>query len=557
MIDNQLHNTNKTYHFSAFRLDAKERILWCSDENIPLTPKQFDLLFYFIENAGNLTTKSELLDAVWNDTYVEESTLARNVSWLRKKLTSYSNGERFIETVPKLGYRFTAEVSQSEAGKNTVIIEEQTIQHFRGEEIITFDETEPIIKEETWQDKVEEKIQISTPQNVSSISNRSMNISLLPLVALGTIILTVIGFAVFKNGLQASVPNTGLDTNAQIIIENITIDASQKNVDTGIKVQAGDIIDLSVVGHYQNETGKVWTFEGDKNVDVSTDQTFPKSALWSLVGWIGTESDKDKYFQVSKTKTITADKSGTLYFALNDRKNNSENKSGELNVTVTLNRPIVIGNQLIKIGSVVNLQNRYPNAGDYLDAWGQVWSKPEFSIVPTETKFVSTHRKPDRDNGSGSWEIVSATDKRNGEPLMVGDEIQLKNRHPNAGYLDTCGWIKDMPVFKDYINQTTAVFTTRSFERDNGTGTWIVRSASKSDGSPILEGDSIGLESSFSLEENGKIRKPGFLIVAGSVDSIPAFNDYDGSLLVFTQEISASQPIPDIWTITISKATLK
>jgi DNA-binding winged helix-turn-helix (wHTH) protein len=42
--------------------------LWCGDELISLTPKQFELLFYFVENAGRVTSKNELLDAVWADT---------------------------------------------------------------------------------------------------------------------------------------------------------------------------------------------------------------------------------------------------------------------------------------------------------------------------------------------------------------------------------------------------------------------------------------------------------------------------------------------------------
>lgn len=128
------------YYFGAFRLDAAERRLWCADEPVSLSPKQFDLLFYFVENAGRVAKKSELLDEVWTDSYVEESTLARNVSWLRNKLGECAGGEPLIETVPKLGYRFTAEVSRPENNGNSLIVEEQTVQYFRGEETITIDD---------------------------------------------------------------------------------------------------------------------------------------------------------------------------------------------------------------------------------------------------------------------------------------------------------------------------------------------------------------------------------------------------------------------------------
>jgi DNA-binding winged helix-turn-helix (wHTH) protein len=124
-----------------------ERHLWCDDKLISLTPKQFDLLFYLVENAGRVTKKSELLDAVWADTFVEEATLARNVSLLRKTLEEYAGGESIIETVPKLGYRFTAEVTHP--AENLLIIEEETIQHTRGEEIITFNDAELTKTKET------------------------------------------------------------------------------------------------------------------------------------------------------------------------------------------------------------------------------------------------------------------------------------------------------------------------------------------------------------------------------------------------------------------------
>jgi DNA-binding winged helix-turn-helix (wHTH) protein len=70
-----------------------------------------------------------LLDAVWADIYIEETTLARNVSLLRQKLVEYDGNQSFIETVPKLGYRFNTGVTLPD--ENLLIIEEQTIQYVR------------------------------------------------------------------------------------------------------------------------------------------------------------------------------------------------------------------------------------------------------------------------------------------------------------------------------------------------------------------------------------------------------------------------------------------
>ncbi|MGD9587403.1 MAG: transcriptional regulator [Pyrinomonadaceae bacterium] len=394
--------------------------MWREDEAIQLKPKQCDLLGYFVENAGRVLKKSELLDAVWAGSFVEEATLARNISWLRKLL-----GDAYIETVPKLGYRFTAEVIRPD--ENLLIIDEESIQYTRGVETITFDDegAEAILQ------KVPRTKTVTAP----SMSSRFRQ----PLIV--------------------------------VIIVGLTFAA----------------------------------------------------ALLAGVGFV-----------------------------------DSGRQSGTDGLRKKTSHPVRIINQsngsAIKIGSIVNLQNRYPNDGSYLDAWGAVWSKPEFRQVPTQTMFVSTHIDPNRDNGSGSWEIVSANGKTNGEPLVVGDRIHIKNMYPNGGYLDACGWTERLRVFEKFVDQTGAVFTTRSPNRDNGTGVWIIRSATGEDGSPVFEGDSIAIESSYFINDAGQNRVTGFLNVAGKVTDIPAFSDYTGSRLVFTKNISFDQPIPDIWTITNSKA---
>jgi DNA-binding winged helix-turn-helix (wHTH) protein/TolB-like protein len=79
-------------------------------EVIPLTPKVFDTLLLFAENSNLLLTKDEMIKRLWPDSFVEEGNLAQNVSVLRRALGEQPNGKPYIETVPKLGYRFTAEV---------------------------------------------------------------------------------------------------------------------------------------------------------------------------------------------------------------------------------------------------------------------------------------------------------------------------------------------------------------------------------------------------------------------------------------------------------------
>jgi Tol biopolymer transport system component/DNA-binding winged helix-turn-helix (wHTH) protein len=111
----------KLYEFGQFRLDPAERLLVRDGEVIPLQPKVFDLLLALVEHHGHLLEKDELMKLVWPDTFVEEANLSSNMSLIRKALGENGEGQRFIETVPKRGYRFVAEVrgmGAEEAGIN-------------------------------------------------------------------------------------------------------------------------------------------------------------------------------------------------------------------------------------------------------------------------------------------------------------------------------------------------------------------------------------------------------------------------------------------------------
>jgi DNA-binding winged helix-turn-helix (wHTH) protein/alpha-beta hydrolase superfamily lysophospholipase len=98
------------YRFGPFHLDVRERRLSRGGEVIPLRLKVFDTLLVLVENAGRLVTKQELLDRVWPETTVEENNLNHNVSVLRKALGEKATGQQYIETVPRVGYRFAAPV---------------------------------------------------------------------------------------------------------------------------------------------------------------------------------------------------------------------------------------------------------------------------------------------------------------------------------------------------------------------------------------------------------------------------------------------------------------
>ena len=94
------------YEFANFRLLPREKQLVCSERAIKLQPKVFDTLVMLVENHGRLIDKENFLKGLWPDTFVEEATLAHCISELRRILRKESDGEEFIETVAKRGYRF-------------------------------------------------------------------------------------------------------------------------------------------------------------------------------------------------------------------------------------------------------------------------------------------------------------------------------------------------------------------------------------------------------------------------------------------------------------------
>lgn len=102
------------YQFGNFRLDAREKILFRDDKPVSLTPKVFDTLQIFVEHAGHLLSKDELIQSLWQDRFVEESNLTFNIRMLRRVLNDDVQHPRYIETVPRRGYRFIAAVTKLE-----------------------------------------------------------------------------------------------------------------------------------------------------------------------------------------------------------------------------------------------------------------------------------------------------------------------------------------------------------------------------------------------------------------------------------------------------------
>ncbi|MDX2041917.1 MAG: tetratricopeptide repeat protein [Acidobacteriota bacterium] len=100
------------YLFGDFRLDATNRLLLRQTETVPIPPKVFDLLLVLVERSGGVVEKEELMRSLWPDTIVEENNLTVSMSALRKALGDGKDGQKFIETIPRRGYRFVAPIEK-------------------------------------------------------------------------------------------------------------------------------------------------------------------------------------------------------------------------------------------------------------------------------------------------------------------------------------------------------------------------------------------------------------------------------------------------------------
>lgn len=108
--------TRHFHEFGPFRLDVQNSQLLRDGQPLPLTPKAIDMLLLLVRRQGRLVEKSELMSALWPDTFVEEANLSQHVFMLRKALGAQANGKPYIETVAKRGYYFAAEAREVDEG---------------------------------------------------------------------------------------------------------------------------------------------------------------------------------------------------------------------------------------------------------------------------------------------------------------------------------------------------------------------------------------------------------------------------------------------------------
>ena len=115
------------YEFGAFRLDATQRLLLRAGTVVPLTLKAFDLLLTLVESDGQVLTKNELMHRVWPDSFVEEAILSHHIHKLREALGEREQGDKYIETLARRGYRFVPKVNEVQDEGVEQVLQERSV----------------------------------------------------------------------------------------------------------------------------------------------------------------------------------------------------------------------------------------------------------------------------------------------------------------------------------------------------------------------------------------------------------------------------------------------
>jgi Tol biopolymer transport system component/DNA-binding winged helix-turn-helix (wHTH) protein len=193
---------NKLYEFGEFRLDAAERVLWRGEEMLVLPPKVFDTLLVLIEKEGRVVSKSELMEAVWADAFVEESNLSQNIYTLRRTLGVDEQGKQFIETVPRRGYRLAVPVTLFDEVSNNDAREIEQVMH---NDAIT-ESLESNFNSPSFAPSTNDSQALTTPQTrlvLPSTQPRPRSALLYVLLTgLGVLILSALGLVIYQVVIQ-------------------------------------------------------------------------------------------------------------------------------------------------------------------------------------------------------------------------------------------------------------------------------------------------------------------------------------------------------------------
>lgn len=295
-------NTHKAryYEFGPFRLNATERLLQRDQEIVPLTPKLIDTLVVLVENSGHVLSKESLMQSLWPDTFVEESSLTQNVSLLRKALAEIGGGERYIETIPKRGYRFVADVREVAEPEQELVMHERV-------------STSILIEEEQADE---------TPVAARNIANWFHRKRMIAVTAIAACV--ALGAAVFAWSFRGRQAGNTFAPNSIAVLPFRTIGANEEAELLGLGMADAVIVQIARMKHPTVlPTSSVFKFTKRKEDAISIARDLGVEAV--LDGTVQIEGDRARVTaQLIRTSDGTAvwsekfDRPYTSIFALQD-----------------------------------------------------------------------------------------------------------------------------------------------------------------------------------------------------------------------------------------------
>ncbi len=249
-MDDKINNLRE---FGKFRLDAEKRVLWYEDKPVNLALKEIELLCALTENSGEVVTKDELLNKIWQDSFVEESNLSRHIYILRK--TFEELGEKdLIQTIPRRGYRFTDEVREIQNGE--IIVERHAVKQ-------TLIEIEDEIQESDEAETQEISAEIYTKNN----NRRVFGLSVFRAVVVSVLLLLLASvFAVWRYRTQQAKTYLA-EIKSIAVLPFRTIDANKENEHHGMGLTDILITRLSNIKELNvRPTSAVFGFQNEDSI---------------------------------------------------------------------------------------------------------------------------------------------------------------------------------------------------------------------------------------------------------------------------------------------------
>ena len=256
------------YEFGAFCLDPAEHTLLRDGQPIPLRPKVYDLLVVLVENRGHLVDKEQLMSSVWAEEFVEEGNINKNISMLRQALGESGGGTKFIETVPKRGYRFVAEVRE--------------VNDNRQSELLTQADARPTHEHQPSRQNHEQSLPLPPPMHAQAkrFNKRWIAFVGVPVLLLAAIVVVVL----IRQRSRSATP--AVRSIVVLPFQNLSGDASQDYLVDGVtdaligdlaQIGALRVISRTSAMHYKGTNKSLPEIAKELNVDAVVEGTVQRS----------------------------------------------------------------------------------------------------------------------------------------------------------------------------------------------------------------------------------------------------------------------------------------